>query len=45
MLIFILKALVGKLPHCISSLLTYIYNIRSTDKLLLKMPIFHTEIQ
>ncbi len=47
MLIFILKALVGKLRQYISSLLTYctnIYNTRSTDKLLLKMLIFHTEI-
>ncbi len=47
MLIFILKALVVKLPQYISSLLTYctnIYNTRLTDKLLLKMPIFHTEI-
>ncbi len=40
---FILKALVGKLPQYISSLLTHctnIYNTRSTDKLLLKMPYF-----
>ncbi len=43
MLIFILNALVGKLPQYISSLLTYcttIYNTRSTDKPLLKMQIF-----
>ncbi len=40
-------ALVGKLPVYVSSLLTYctnIYNARSTDKALLKMHIFHTEI-
>lgn len=41
MLICILKAFLGKLPQYISSLLTYctsIYNTRTTDKCLLKMP-------
>ncbi len=37
----------GKLPQYISRFLTYctnMYETRSTDKLLLKMLIFHTEI-